>query len=1075
MVAGQSILLTDAVMTANGEGGQFNSLDLSAGKGVTQSAAGAINAFTLTSTNGVSGDAILSGTANTFSNVSNFAVSNGNLVVVNTSNLTLVNTISGNSLSFEVNSGGGVLTLGTPSIDTTGAPATLTGNNGRISLVADAIEVAANTAGSTITAGTVELAPFSSINASLLGTTGLVIDLTLLQTIHTNGGTLEVGGFTNVAGGAIAPSPQASSISIDGAVNLSTTTAITLRLDTTGPLTESVTSGSIIVTNLTGSAASARIDSPNNEVSNLGDFTTSGDLTLLTGVPLTVDGMVKAGAVAAPNSANVATITLTAFGVLQIGAGTAGIINAGTVTLTANSGSITEPNGAIGANSLSAKATASERGGSDVLLTSTSNQIAASTGITAGGRNVALVDDPTLLLTGTYTGNNLFFEVAQPGGSLQLRDAKTPATLTVPGGLISLIADNMSVGNASSSITSPGGTLELAPFSPIHESVAGLNSAGQLLVDATLLSIIGSGRNALDTLVIGGFTNQPANTPLATSATGVTLDGPINLTTQAFTLNLVANGSISEPGGPLTVSNVIGSSIGTFSLANPSNRIAESFGITATNGDVVVVDNSNLQLFGTFTGNNLFFEVATSGGTLTLQDITDDVIIAPTLTAVTNGRISLVADNYVVADDSSIIAPAGTLELAPFSSNAVGTSRLITPPGPLSAAIINAGTTELNTLVIGEFTDVPHGGASSTSAASIKIDTALDLANIAATLDLEAAVTPATTGSITQSALITNVGTLIGTAGNTDLSTNTNSVASIGKFTVAGAGNSFKFANAVNVNLGVSGPLSATQDVILSTSGTGSISASGSIGAGRTLLVASGSGGIALGTGAVLTGPTIDLNGGVGGIALGGNASVGQAGGIVDLTASGVGVSEAGTSTIAAGRLQSSGNVAGPVTLINGNTVASIGAFKVTGAGNSFTLVDAAGVNLGVSGPLSAAQDAVPEHIGVWCDHCHRQHRCRAHVVGDVRQRRDFTRHRRRADGSDDRPERRRRRHCTQRQCVCGSGHLADRSERRRCDRVRRRRHIGGLSAEFGWRDRQCGPVRYREHCVRHRQFRRYR
>ena len=477
------------------------------------------------------------------------------------------------------------------------------------------------------------------------------------------------------------------------------------------------------------------------------------------------------------------------------------------------------------------------------------------------------------------------------------------------------------------------------------------------MVDATLLSIIGNGGNALNTLIIGGFTNQPANTPLAASAAGVTLDGPINLTIQAFTLNLLANGPISEPGGPLKVTNVIGSSTGIFSLTNPGNAIAESLGITATNGDVVVVDNSNLQLFGTQSGNNLFFEVAASGGTLALRDLRP-FFPAPVLTAATNGRISLVADNYAVAADSSIIAPAGTLELAPFSSNVnVDTSRLLNPPGPLSASIINAGTTELNTLVIGGFTDLPHGGTASISAASITIDAALDLTNIATTLALEAAVTATTTGSVTQTAPIINVGTLIGTAGNTDLSTNANTVGSIGRFTVTGAGNSFKFANAANASLGVLGPLSATQDVVLSTSGTAAISATGNIGAGRTLSAVSGSGGISIATGAVLTAPTIDLNGSSGGITLSDNASVGQAGGVVDLTATGVGVSEAGTSTIIAGILQSSGNVAGPVTLTNGNAVASIGGFMVTGAGNSFTLVDAADVSLGVAGPLSAAED----------------------------------------------------------------------------------------------------------------------
>ena len=200
-----------------------------------------------------------------------------------------------------------------------------------------------------------------------------------------------------------------------------------------------------------------------------------------------------------------------------------------------------------------------------------------------------------------------------------------------------------------------------------------------------------------------------------------------------------------------------------------------------------------------------------------------------------------------------------------------------------------------------------------------------------------------------------------GVAGPVALLGSANAVATIGGFAVTGAGDSFTLVD--TGNLAVPGALTAAQDVVLSTVGAGTISATGSIGAGRTLSVTSGSGGIALNTGAALTGPTIVLNGAAGGIALTGNASLGQAGGLLDLTASAVGVSEAATSTMLAATLQSSGGVAGPVSLLgSANAVAAIGRFAVTGTGDSFTLVDTG--NLAVSGALTAVQNVTLSTVG---------------------------------------------------------------------------------------------------------------
>ena len=341
----------------------------------------------------------------------------------------------------------------------------------------------------TATGGGIDEAGGSITSSELFGSAKGTVALTGTNKISTLSGLTATGqAFTlldnaglTVFGDVTAATVNLTAPTIAVTMPLTGTTSVTLTA-TSGAITELAVLDNVLFTGtittplLTGSAASATLDGP-NQITNLGSFTTSGDLTVVNATALTVVGTVSAGGSVAPDPANTATINLTTSGGgLTIGGATPGILNAGTVVLSASGGSITEPNGSIRTNSLAADATS--EGGADVILASTSNAIAASTGITADG-NVALVDDPTLLLTGIYSGNNLFFEVTQqPGGSLQLGDAKTPATLTVPNGfgLISLVADNMSVGNATSSITNRGGTLELAPFSPIQESVAGSSS-----------------------------------------------------------------------------------------------------------------------------------------------------------------------------------------------------------------------------------------------------------------------------------------------------------------------------------------------------------------------------------------------------------------------------------------------------------------------------------------------------------------------------------------------------------------------------------------------------------------------
>ena len=429
-----------------------------------------------------------------------------------------------------------------------------------------------------------------------------------------------------------------------------------------------------------------------------------------------------------------------------------------------------------------------------------------------------LVDDPTLVLTGAYSGANLFFEVVAPGDGIALGTEVTPATLTVLfGGRISLVADNITA-TAASQITAPGGTLELAPFSPIPVSVAGSSSAGQLLVDTTLLSIINTGTSKLDTLLIGAFTNIPAGaTVAATSASKITVDGAVDLTNSATNLGLFASGPITEPGGPLAVFNVFGTTSavgGDFALSNAGNAIAESTGITATNGNVAVVDGTDLTLLGAHTGNNLFYEIAAADGTLTLGNGQ----LPTTLKAASGGRVSLVADNIVGNEGASVIAPAGTVELAPFSAintSLFGASGLVISPGLLSIIATS-------TLVAGGFTNVPAGATTSApSASTVTVDGAVDLTGIASTLEVEA------TGAITEPGGPLTVTNLAGSGGSVQLLNTANKIATLETLKATAGDLSLADASPLTID----GAVTAFGNVYLTAPGSIAIAATGSIGA----------------------------------------------------------------------------------------------------------------------------------------------------------------------------------------------------------------------------------------------------
>ena len=347
-VAGATVTLTGGTggiaMTGNAALGQIGSaIDISSTGGVTQASTSTIIANRLGSSGGVTGTASFLGTGNAINVVTNFTATGGDLVVVDSKNLTLAGIQTANNLFFEVANAGGTLTLGEVRPI---APAIVTaGTGGRIALVADNYAVGNTNSKITTTAGTVELAPFSTIATSILGISGLIVNSSLLSIIQTNGGTLEVGGFTNIPGGATTPVASAASVNIDAAVDL-TGIATTLRLDATGAITEP--GGPLTVSNLTGTGAAWSLTTTGNAISTLGDVSATS-FALADGKSLAVNGTV-----AGSSSVNIADHSGLSIGgavnspaIILAGAsvtipGTVNDGGAGTVLLGATTGTITE-------------------------------------------------------------------------------------------------------------------------------------------------------------------------------------------------------------------------------------------------------------------------------------------------------------------------------------------------------------------------------------------------------------------------------------------------------------------------------------------------------------------------------------------------------------------------------------------------------------------------------------------------------------------------------------------------------------------------------------------------------------
>ncbi len=604
--------------------------------------------------------------------------------------------------------------------------------------------------------------------------------------------------------------------------------------------------------------------------------------------------------------------------------GTAALGNASTavIDLSTSGGGVTEAvTAAITGTTL--QSTGGIVGGA--ALTGT-NTIATIGSVAVSGGNFSLSDTGSLSVTGLVSGPNISLNAGTIGIAGTLNATTLVALGASAGGITeagSIIAGTLSslgtiVGGAALTGTNVIGTLASVSTDTFSlKDGTSLSVTGPLTI-GTSVSIVDIG-----TLLVSGSITPSGTasisvglTASALNITGLVSDGG------AGTTSLVANtGSIEESGGRLIAGTLSGSAAGTAALigVNTVGTLA-NFAVTGAANSFELTDTTALRVTGT----------VTAPGNIYLQDSNTGITIAASggVGAGTSQRVGFQTDGLTIVSGGTVTG--GTFELAPNTVG--GTMNVGSNGGSSLLSVSGIGPTNLR---LGAIT-APGASSITTTAGSISFAGGFGAGTIVLELD--------TTGAITQGAgAVLTVGTLTGNAGGTvGLLGTANAIGTVAAFAVTGTTHDFTLMD--TGNLAVSGALTATQDVTLRTSGTGAISATGSIGAGRTLSATSGSGGIALNTGAVLTGPAIVLNGAAGGIALTGNASLGQSGGLVDLTASGTGITEATTSTITAATLQSSGGVAGTVGLLGtANAIGTITALTLIG---TLTVVDSQALTL---------------------------------------------------------------------------------------------------------------------------------
>ncbi|HTI80757.1 MAG TPA: hypothetical protein VL614_09955 [Acetobacteraceae bacterium] len=506
---------------------------------------------------------------------------------------------------------------------------------------------------------------------------------------------------------------------------------------------------------------------------------------------------------------------------------------------------------------------------------------------------------------------------------------KADATDKGDGGRITVLSGGTTVMNGT--ITAMGG--------PFTGNGGFVETSGGVLGVGTMASINvaakGPGKQA-GTWLLDPFDIDITTADNNTSATKNTFTASGESATIANTTLQTALGNgkvvISTAGqGKLDQGNITVSAPVTWTSANSltlsaDNDILIDAPISTTKGGLVL-NAGTTTATGSITINapvapQGFAATAGTAGTINLNFDTAPVVTTGGAGQTYNSAIVLQADASITETGNGPIVFASTLNAAKANGQSVTVNA---GAGTVTFAAALGDAQPFN-IISATGGSIVLGGNITSSALTLASTKAATALAIATTIDT-GALSLNSGGAITEAGVITATSLTGGAAGAVGL-TKSNSIASVGSFAVTGSGNSFSLTNSADQDLSISGQLTAVQDVVLRTSGTGSVTVTGSISAGRSLVASAGSGGIALNTGDALSGTVVDFS---------------TTGGIAQVT----------TGTIVATTLQSSGGVTGNVDLLGvNNAITRLGGFAVGGTGN-FALVDGSGLT--VNGTVSVA------------------------------------------------------------------------------------------------------------------------
>ncbi len=354
------------------------------------------------------------------------------------------------------------------------------------------------------------------------------------------------------------------------------------------------------------------------------------------------------------------------------------------------------------------------------------------------------------------------------------------------GGFVETSGNNLSIATGAVNVSAPLGALGTILLDP---AILTITSTAPGSLDSTFNATgtirIGTDPGGTDTVSTealdafkGNVLLQAAETLTVAEAFSLTAGGPAP---QSLTLEaggtITVQASITASGNIILATGGAGPDTPPPALTGPLIAVVDGAAVTSTGGSVSLL-----------AGRGGKVELGTPG--FQARGTTG------TLTAASGQLVTLQMDTLAINNASSITAPNGAIEIAPATPN---TAVTLMGAGGLSITALELGHMSTGTLRIGAAT---ISGTPTTTASSITVAGTVDLpAAVATTLELDA------TGPVSEPGGSLAVETLTGNSGPVTL-TDTNTVATLGNYTVNGAGNGFQLDNGSNLLL--SGTLDAT-------------------------------------------------------------------------------------------------------------------------------------------------------------------------------------------------------------------------------------------------------------------------